>query len=122
MWVLVSLPMATLVQVNIFLSFQDILATTSDYPESLSKTIDAIKEMVPVEVPLPPFTTIFASQEATSGKMAEQLESLAHHYDNMSNALHDFEAGEEFGEEDIKGAAATIFPTFVCVHSVFVQA
>ena len=35
--------------------------------------------------------------------MAEQLESLAHHYDNMSNALHDFESGEEFSEEDIEG-------------------
>ncbi|PIL29794.1 hypothetical protein GSI_08000 [Ganoderma sinense ZZ0214-1] len=88
------------------LELDDILATTSDYPESLSKTIDAIKEMVPVEVPLPPFGTIFASQEATSGKMAEQLESLAHHYDNMSNALHDFEAGEVFGEEDIQGMNA----------------
>ncbi|KAI1797380.1 autophagy protein Apg17-domain-containing protein [Ganoderma leucocontextum] len=85
------------------LELDDILATTSDYPESLSKTIAAIKDMVPVEVSLPSFDTIFASQEATSGKMAEQLESLAHHYDNMSNALHDFEAGEEFGEEDIQG-------------------
>ena len=82
---------------------QDILATTSDYPESLAKTIEAIKEMVPVEVPLPSFDDIFASQEATSTKMAEELEALAHHYDNMSNALHDFEAGEEFGEEDMHG-------------------
>ncbi len=111
MWVFVSLQSSTHVQVNISRFFQDILATTSDYPESLSKTIEAIKEMVPVAVPLPSFNTIFASQEATSGKMAEQLESLAHHYDNMSNALHDFEAGEEFGEEDIMGAVALLFPT-----------
>ena len=40
--------------------------------------------------------------------MAEQLESLAHHYDNMSNALHDFEAGEEFGEEDIQGRQCNV--------------
>ena len=86
---------------------QDILATTSDYPESLSKTIAAIKEMVPVEVPLPVFDTIFDSQDAISSKMAEQLESLAHHYDNMSNALHDFEAGEEFSEEDMQGTTAS---------------
>ncbi|TBU24040.1 autophagy protein Apg17-domain-containing protein [Dichomitus squalens] len=85
------------------LELDDILATTSDYPESLSKTIGAIKDMVPVEVPLPSFDAIFASQEGTSAKMAEQLESLAHHYDNMSNALHDFEAGEEFSEEDVQG-------------------
>ena len=68
--------------------------------------------MVPVDVPLPPFNTIFRSQEDTSGKMADQLESLAHHYDNMSNALHDFEAGEEFGEEDIQGA--TMIFCFPC--------
>ncbi len=67
------------------------------------KTIGAIKEMVPVEVPLPSFSHIFSSQETTSIKMAEELESLAHHYDNMSNALHDFEAGEEFHEEDMQG-------------------
>lgn len=105
------------VQINITLPLllQDILATTSDYPESLSRTIDVIKEMVPVEVPLPAFSTIFASQEATSGRMAERLEDLAHHYDNMSNALHDFEAGEEFGEEDIQGAVAVFFSLF-CVH------
>ncbi|KAI0714454.1 autophagy protein Apg17-domain-containing protein [Cerioporus squamosus] len=85
------------------LELDDILATTSDYPESLSKTIGAIREMVPVEVPLPSFSEIFSLQEATSTKMAEELESLAHHYHNMSNALHDFEAGEEFGEEDMQG-------------------
>ena len=60
--------------------------------------------MVPAEMPLPSFDTMFTSQEVTSAKMAEQLESLAHHYDNMSNALHDFEAGEEFGEEDGQNA------------------
>ena len=53
------------------------------------------------------FDTIFASQDAISSKMAEQLESLAHHYDNMSNALHDFEAGEEFSEEDMQGTIAS---------------
>ncbi|RPD61104.1 hypothetical protein L226DRAFT_486215 [Lentinus tigrinus ALCF2SS1-7] len=85
------------------LELDDILATTSDYPESLSKTIGAIKEMVPAEISLPSFNEIFASEEATSTKMAEELESLAHHYNNMSNALHDFEEGEEFGEEDMQG-------------------
>ncbi|KAI0649281.1 autophagy protein Apg17-domain-containing protein [Trametes meyenii] len=81
----------------------DILAQTSDYPESLAKTINAIKEMVPADVALPSLNTIFASQEATSIKMAGQLESLAHHYGNISNAMHDHENGEEFGEEDLEG-------------------
>ena len=82
---------------------QEILATTSDYPESLSKTIGAIKTMVPVEVPLPSFKDVFSTEEDTSTKMAEELESLTHHYGNMQNALHDFEAGEEFEEEDMQG-------------------
>ncbi|EIW57328.1 uncharacterized protein TRAVEDRAFT_169021 [Trametes versicolor FP-101664 SS1] len=81
----------------------DILAQTSDYPESLATTIDNIKNLVPAEVVLPSFDTIFASQEETSTKMAEHLESLAHHYDNMSNAMHDYEAGEEFHDEDMEG-------------------
>ncbi|KAH9945266.1 autophagy protein Apg17-domain-containing protein [Epithele typhae] len=81
----------------------DILATTADYPESLLKTIDTIRGTVPVDVPLPSFRDIFKSQEKTSSKMAEQLESLVHHYNNMDNAFHDFEAGEEFSEEDMQG-------------------
>ncbi|KAI0768076.1 autophagy protein Apg17-domain-containing protein [Trametes elegans] len=84
----------------------DILAQTIDYPESLAKTIDAIKDMVPAEVALPSFNEIFASQEETQTRMAEHLESLAHHYGNMSNAMHDFEAGEEFDEEDMQGMNA----------------
>ncbi|KAI0635683.1 autophagy protein Apg17-domain-containing protein [Trametes polyzona] len=106
----------------------DILAQTSDYHESLAKTIDAIKEMVPAEVALPSFTDIFAAQEETSTKMAEHLESLAHHYDNMSNAMHDFEAGEEFGDEDMEGmnADADALPGIVLeledgVHSIEAQ-
>ncbi|OSD06340.1 hypothetical protein PYCCODRAFT_1431344 [Trametes coccinea BRFM310] len=81
----------------------DILARTSDYPESLAKAIGDIKETLPEAIELPRFNTIFAAQGHTSSRMAEQLESLAHHYDNMTNAMHDFEAGEEFSEEDLLG-------------------
>ncbi|KAI0749561.1 autophagy protein Apg17-domain-containing protein [Daedaleopsis nitida] len=84
------------------LELDDILATTSDYPESLSKTIGTIRENVPVDVSLPSFEQVFASQERISVKMAEELELLAHHYDNMSDALHDYEAGTEFNEDDIQ--------------------
>ncbi|CDO77390.1 hypothetical protein BN946_scf184835.g12 [Trametes cinnabarina] len=93
----------------------DILSRTSDYPESLANTIDAIKDMVPARVALPVFDVIFAAQEKTSRKMAEQLETLVHHYDNMTNAMHDFEAGEEFSEEDLQGmnADANALPGFI---------
>ncbi|KAI0787917.1 autophagy protein Apg17-domain-containing protein [Fomes fomentarius] len=97
------------------LEFDDILATTSDYPESLTKTIGAIKDMVPVEVPLPSLDKIFESQHNVSSKMAEQLELLARHYANMSDALHDYEAGEEFGEEDMQvmNADADALPVLI---------
>ena len=35
--------------------------------------------------------------------MAQHLESLTSHYDQMAGALKDHEAGEEFGEEDLQG-------------------
>ncbi|KAH9856475.1 autophagy protein Apg17-domain-containing protein [Lenzites betulinus] len=82
------------------------LGQTSDYPESLAETIDAIKNRVPEEVELPSFSTVFKSQEDISVKMAEQLHSLVHHYHNMQDATHDFEAGEEFLDEDLQGMNA----------------
>ena len=88
----------------------------------MSKPIAAIKEMVPAEVPLPVFDTIFDSQDAISSKMAEQLESLAHHYDNMSNALHDFEAGEEFSEEDMQGTVVSPLRRQCLTRPIMLQA
>lgn len=67
--------------------------------------------MVPVEVPLPSLDHIFSSQEKISVKMAGQLESLVHHYNNMDNALHEFESGEEFSEEDMQGDVTCLVPS-----------
>ncbi|KAI0951131.1 hypothetical protein AcW1_008249 [Taiwanofungus camphoratus] len=80
----------------------DILARTSDYPESLSNTISAIQATVPTETALLSIKDIFTAQEAASTKMAGHLESLAAHFDQMASALRDNEAGEEFGEEDFQ--------------------
>ena len=65
---------------------------------------------MPAEVSLPSFRDIFATQEATSHKMAEHLESLVHHYQNMSQMMHDFEAGEEFSDADMQGAFGVYTP------------
>lgn len=42
-------------------------------------------------------------QEGASVKMADQLESLAAHYDQMLVAMTDHDAGETFSEQDIQG-------------------
>jgi autophagy-related protein 17 len=49
---------------------------------------------------------ILNSEEATSTTLAQHLESLAVHYDKISEALKDSEAGEPFEEEDLKGGSA----------------
>ena len=82
---------------------QDILARTSDYPESLQGTIAAICASIPSEITIPPMDDIFSSQEAISTDMAEHLSSLTRHYDQMVQALDESEAGEIFSEDDIKG-------------------
>ena len=46
--------------------------------------------------------------------MAEQLELLVHHYHNINSALQDFENGEEFGDEDIKGKATSFDHQAIC--------
>lgn len=98
-------------------SLDDILARTLDYPESLSNTISAIREGVPVESPLPSTEDIFSTQEEASTKMANHLESLAAHYDQMLVAMRDHEAGEDFSEEDIQGWPARL-PTRLVIDFV----
>lgn len=82
---------------------QDILAKTSDYPESLQSTICAIRASSPSEITIPPMDDIFSSQETISTDMASHLSSLTRHYDQMAHALHESEAGEVFSEVDIQG-------------------
>ncbi|EKM58196.1 uncharacterized protein PHACADRAFT_116910 [Phanerochaete carnosa HHB-10118-sp] len=80
----------------------DILAKTSDYPESLNGTITAVRSSLPSEIIIPPMDDIFSSQETISMDMANHLSSLTRHYDQMVQALHESEAGEVFSEADIQ--------------------
>jgi autophagy-related protein 17 len=87
----------------IYFLYQDILAATDEFPETLSKTISAIQTSLPTSLPIPPIMDILNSQATLSTSMARHLESLAAHYDQMAGALRDSEAGEAFSEEDLQG-------------------
>lgn len=82
---------------------QTLLARTADHPEYLLASIAAIEDDMPAETSLPLFDNIFTAQEDAKGKMAVQLESLTAHYEQMSDILHEHEAGEELSEEDLRG-------------------
>jgi autophagy-related protein 17 len=81
------------------------LATTDDFPESLSNTILSIRNSLPMSESIPSVKDILASQESSSTTIARHLESLAGHYDQMAGALRESEAGEAFSEEDLQGVA-----------------
>ena len=46
---------------------------------------------------------IFAAQEAASVDMANHLSSLTQHYEQMTQALHECQLGEQFSEADLQG-------------------
>ncbi|KAL0954870.1 hypothetical protein HGRIS_003802 [Hohenbuehelia grisea] len=80
----------------------DTLGKIDDYSETLSNSIVTIRRSLP---PVDQLTSVFdpiTSQDTVADEMARHLESLASHYDQMSSALHDAEAGEVFGEEDLQ--------------------
>jgi len=53
---------------------------------------------------------IISSQEGISTSMANLLESLASHYDEMAKALKETESGEVFTEEDLQ-STNSCFPS-----------
>ncbi|KZT73168.1 hypothetical protein DAEQUDRAFT_762515 [Daedalea quercina L-15889] len=79
-----------------------LFARTADHPKYLVASIAAIEDDMPARTSLPPFDSVFTAQEDTKGKMAAHLESLAAHYEQMSNILQDHGAGEEFSEDDLR--------------------
>ncbi len=89
------------------MTLQDILVTTSDYPETLLGTISVIQSSLPLPAAVPPMADIFASQEVAAADMANHLSSLTGHYEQMVHALHDSEAGETFAAEDLQGNPRT---------------
>ncbi len=79
------------------------MARTSDFPERLAGAISIIQESLPPSIDVPNMKEVFNAQEAVSADMAHHLSSLLQHYDQMVQALHDNEAGEDFSEADLQG-------------------
>ncbi|KAA1467537.1 hypothetical protein DENSPDRAFT_251101 [Dentipellis sp. KUC8613] len=80
---------------------EDVLNTTADYPTTLHNTLTAIRDGLPRIDEQLSIERVLTDQERVSGTMAEQLESLAEHYDKMENACKEHEHGEAFVEEDL---------------------
>ncbi|KAH6909015.1 autophagy protein Apg17-domain-containing protein [Coprinopsis sp. MPI-PUGE-AT-0042] len=70
---------------------EDIINQTDDYPSSLRRTVGSLREI----------HDSIASQETFIASMAEKLDSLLLHFDQMAEALKDCEAGVLFGEDDL---------------------
>jgi len=79
------------------------LASTEDYPETISASILTIQQSLPEPTVLPSMETVLSAQMQLSAGMAGHLESLAAHYDQMAGALREIEAGEQFAQEDLQG-------------------
>jgi autophagy-related protein 17 len=76
--------------------------TTQHFTPTLNERISDIENSLPTDAQSSNIIDMITSQESTSTVMAQHLESLAQHYDQMASALHDSEAGEDFGEEDLQ--------------------
>jgi autophagy-related protein 17 len=86
---------------------KDIMASTYDYPETLSAAISSIRESLPSSSDVPSIENILNAQQTTSELMARHLSSLTFHYEQMADALKVSEAGETFSEEDLQGTGTT---------------
>ncbi|KAI0033079.1 autophagy protein Apg17-domain-containing protein [Vararia minispora EC-137] len=77
------------------------LTVTAAYPHTLQDTLYNIEEGLPPKTPSTDVTMILTSQDNVSESMAQQLESLAQHYDQMERSLSDSEAGHVFEADDL---------------------
>ncbi|KXN91701.1 Autophagy-related protein 17 [Leucoagaricus sp. SymC.cos] len=88
------------------IALDDLLGRTDDYPETLTRAIEAIRSSLPE--PTMESSLVSRMQDALVGQdtvatsMANLLESLASHYEQIDTALKDTEAGEIFSEEDLQ--------------------
>lgn len=89
-----------------------------DYPETLARAIESIRSSLPgPEQSLPLLNRIqdtLVGQDTVATTMANLLESLASHYEQIDTALKDTEAGEIFSEEDLQRVFAVfLLPKWV---------
>ncbi|KAF8517689.1 autophagy-related protein 17 [Hysterangium stoloniferum] len=90
-------------------ALDEILAATVAHSTAIMSMTDQIRAMLsnPASVSQEPslknMAILLRQQEDISTTMANHLESLAAHYDQMATALKEKEGGEELGEEDMEG-------------------
>ncbi|KAL5526388.1 ATG17 [Sanghuangporus sanghuang] len=81
---------------------EDILSRTEGFSLSLSESVESLRTALPTSGNIPSIQDILTSQEIATSNMANQLEGLASHYEQMRAALEDKEAGIELNEEDLE--------------------
>lgn len=81
---------------------QNTLTVTAAYPHTLQDTLEKIEEGLAPREPPVDIAKILELQENVGIHMAEQLEGLAVHYEQMERAQGESEAGEAFHEEDLQ--------------------
>lgn len=88
------------------------MESTTSQTQNLDEKVQAIKAALPNPKSsiLPSVQEWLKAQEADLGRMAQLLEDVTHHFDQMQSALADHDAGEIVGEEDMEGR-----PDFICV-------
>ena len=78
--------------------------TMTEYPRLLQEHVRSVQESCPAPPSVPSSVCqVFDEQERISTAMAEHLESLAAHYDQMASALREGETGVEFSEQELLG-------------------
>lgn len=89
-------------------TLEDTLNQTADYHSSLNATVTSLRDSLPAPPQIPILTQmqdVLIAQDTIIASMAEKLESLVGHYEQMAGALKETEeTGEEFSEEDMQGA------------------
>ncbi|VDC04793.1 unnamed protein product [Peniophora sp. CBMAI 1063] len=78
------------------------LTVTAAYPHTLQDTLEKIEGGLAPREPPVDIAKILDLQESVGIHMAEQLEGLAVHYEQMERAQGESEAGEAFHEEDLQ--------------------
>lgn len=89
-------------------SLQDILAKTEGFTIALKESLTSITSQIPGPSSKVQVKDLFEKQEGVASNMANHLESLASHYDQMAAVLKDKEEGIEHSEEDLEGECLTL--------------
>lgn len=87
---------------TLFFVLKDILASTSTHATILTKHIADIRaSFSDLLSPPRPMEAILNEQDVAAIEMANRLESLTVHYDQMTRALEDEEAGHILSDQDM---------------------